>query len=205
MVIKATIIAADPELQKRVATLNEEYNRKVQELLHEQGKMIRESFENLERKEGVKSMSALEGEMNDADGSSSVIPTPTSRRERNLKKEISIAVIEKRRNLKEAHKSEALNLFGKVRNKTCILIDDIITSGGTLIHAAEFCLKKGAKRVLACVVHHDFSRNAIVKLNQSPIEKIFMTNTIALQPGQKFPKLVEISVAPLIAEELKSI
>ena len=118
---------------------------------------------------------------------------------------VDIAVIEKRRNLNKIHQSKALNLYGKVRNKTCILVDDIITSGGTLVHAAEFCLKRGAKRVLACVVHHDFSPNAEIILSKSPIEKIFMSNTIALKPEQKFSKLKEISIAPLIEQELRKL
>lgn len=118
---------------------------------------------------------------------------------------VDIAVIEKRRNLNKIHQSKALNLYGKVRNKTCIIVDDIITSGGTLVHAAEFCLKRGAKRVLACVVHHDFSPNAVTILSKSPIEKIFMSNTIALKPEQKFSKLNEISIAPLIEQELKKL
>lgn len=118
---------------------------------------------------------------------------------------VDIAVIEKRRNLDKIHQSKALNLYGKVRNKTCILVDDIITSGGTLVHAAEFCLKRGAKRVLACVVHHDFSPNAEKILSGSPLEKIFMSNTIFLKPEQKFSKLREISIAPLIEQELKKL
>ena len=63
-------------------------------------------------------------------------------------------------------------------------------------------MKRGAKRVLGCVVHHDFSSDTPVKLSQSPIEKIFMTNTIALRPEQKFKQLEEISIAPLIADEI---
>ena len=118
---------------------------------------------------------------------------------------VDIAVIEKRRNLNKIHQSKALNLYGKVKNKTCILVDDIITSGGTSVHAAEFCLKRGAKRVLACVVHHDFSPNAKDVLEKSPIEKIFMSNTIALKSEQKFSKLEEISIAPLIEQELKKL
>jgi len=117
----------------------------------------------------------------------------------------SIAVIEKRRNLDVIHQSKALNLYGNVKNKTCILIDDIITSGGTLVHAAELCLKRGAKRILACVVHHDFSPKAVEILEKSKIEKIFMSNTITLQPNQKFSKLNEISIAPLIEQELKKL
>jgi len=118
---------------------------------------------------------------------------------------VDIAVIEKKRNLDKIHQSKALNLYGKVRNKTCILVDDIITSGGTLVHAAEFCLRRGAKRVLACVVHHDFSPNTEIILSKSPIEKIFMSNTITLKPEQKFSKLKEISIAPLIEQELKKL
>ncbi len=118
---------------------------------------------------------------------------------------VDIAVIEKRRNLDKIHVSKALNLYGEVKNKTCIIVDDIITSGGTLVHAAEFCLKRGAKRVLACVVHHDFSPNAEKILSVGPIEKIFMSNTIALKSEQKFSKLEEISIAPLIEKELKKL
>lgn len=118
---------------------------------------------------------------------------------------VDIAVIEKRRNLDKIHQSKALNLYGEVKGKTCIIVDDIITSGGTLVHAAEFCLKRGAKRVLACVVHHDFSPNAETILSRSPLEKIFMSNTIFLKPEQKFSKLREISIAPLIEQELKKL
>ncbi len=118
---------------------------------------------------------------------------------------VDIAVIEKRRNLNVPHQSKALNLYGKVRNKTCIIVDDIITSGGTLVHAADFCLKRGAKRVLACIVHHDFSPGAADILKKGKIEKIFMSNSIALRPDQRFRQLREISIAPLIAEEIKKL
>lgn len=118
---------------------------------------------------------------------------------------VDIAVIEKRRNLDKIHQSKALNLYGEVKGKTCIIVDDIITSGGTLIHAAEFCLKRGAKRVLACIVHHDFSPNAEKILSSGPIEKIFMSNSIALKPEQKFKQLKEVSIAPLIANEIKTL
>ena len=118
---------------------------------------------------------------------------------------VDIAVIEKRRNLDKIHQSKALNLYGEVKDKTCIIVDDIITSGGTLVHAAEFCLKRGAKRVLACVVHHDFSPNAEKILSSGPIEKIFMSNTILLRKDQKFPQLKEVSIAPLIEQELRKL
>lgn len=116
--------------------------------------------------------------------------------------DIPLVVIEKRRNLAKIHQSQALALYGNVENKTVILIDDLITSGGTLIHAAELCLEKGAKQVIAAIVHHDFSPGAPQKLQDSPITRIFSTNTISLKKDQRFAKLEEISIAPLIANSI---
>lgn len=116
----------------------------------------------------------------------------------------SLGVIEKKRNLDGPHQSKALDLYGEVKNKTVILVDDILTSGGTLINAIDLCIERGAKKVLAAVVHHDFSKSAPKRLQESKIEKIFSTNTITLKLDQKFSKLHEISIASIIAEELES-
>lgn len=117
--------------------------------------------------------------------------------------DFSLGVIEKKRNLDRLHRSKALDLYGEVKNKTVILIDDILTSGGTLINAIDLCIERGAKNVLAAVVHHDFSSKAPKKLQDSKLEKLFTTNTIALKSEQKFTKLHEISIASLFADELK--
>jgi len=112
----------------------------------------------------------------------------------------SISVIEKRRDLEHIHKSVALDLYGDVKGKTAILVDDLITSGGTLIHAAQLCLDRGATRVLTAVIHHDFGPKAPLQLQASKIEKLFTTDTIALNAEQKFDKLIEVSVAGMISE-----
>lgn len=78
------IIAADPELQKRVAALNEEYNRKVQELLHQQGRMIRESFEKLDNDENVHEMESAEAALTNADSATPDSPQPFRGSARNL-------------------------------------------------------------------------------------------------------------------------
>jgi ribose-phosphate pyrophosphokinase len=114
-----------------------------------------------------------------------------------------LVVIEKRRSLNAIHKTEALNIYGNVKGKTAILVDDIITSGGTLISAANLCLKHGAREVLAAIVHHDFSVTAPQKIQDSSIGMLFTTNTIALKESQEFSKLNEISIASLIAEALE--
>jgi len=114
--------------------------------------------------------------------------------------EHTIAVVEKRRDLQHIHQSIALDLYGDVQGKTAVLVDDMITSGGTLMHAAQLCLDRGAKRVLTAVIHHDFGPEAPTLLQASAIEKVFTTDTIALKSEQKFNKLVEVSVAKILAE-----
>jgi len=112
------------------------------------------------------------------------------------------ATVSKKRNLDAMHQSQAVELFGDVTGKTVVIVDDICTSGGTLIHAAELCLQKGAKNALAAVTHADFSTDAPQKLQSSPIEVVFTTNTIPLQNSAKFDKLKEISVADSIVQKL---
>ncbi|MFW5704017.1 MAG: ribose-phosphate diphosphokinase [Patescibacteria group bacterium] len=113
-----------------------------------------------------------------------------------------MAVTEKKRDNKRIHQSKALDLYGDVNGKTCILVDDIATSAGTLIHSAELCMKHGATKVVAAVTHHDFSPKAVERIMNSPIELFFTTNTIQLNEIYNFEKLREISVAPLIANDL---
>ncbi|MDO8497505.1 MAG: ribose-phosphate pyrophosphokinase [bacterium] len=113
-----------------------------------------------------------------------------------------LTVIEKRRDLNKIHTTKALDLYGDVKEKIVILVDDIVTSGTTLINASNLCMEKGAKKVIASIVHHDFSTSAPQKLQNSVIDAFFTTNTIALKEGQKFNKMKEISVAKLIQEEL---
>lgn len=115
----------------------------------------------------------------------------------------SIAVVEKKRDLQHIHESKALDLYGDVKGKTAILVDDMITSGGTLIHAAQLCLDRGAKQVMAAVVHHDFGPETPQLIQNSAILRFFTTNTISLKENQKFEKLHEVSTASLIADELK--
>jgi len=116
--------------------------------------------------------------------------------------EHSISVVEKRRDLSQIHKSIALDLYGDVKGKTAVLVDDMITSGGTLRHATQLCLDRGASRVLTAVIHHDFGPKAPAELQASAIEKVFTTDTIALKEDQKFDKLVEVSVANIIVEAI---
>lgn len=120
------------------------------------------------------------------------------------KQNFPLVVIEKRRNMDKIHTTEALQLYGDVSGKTAILVDDIVTSGNTLINAVELCISKGAKRVIAVVAHADLSEKAPERIQNSSIEKFFTTDSILLKEELKFAKLEQISIAPLIAEELKT-
>jgi ribose-phosphate pyrophosphokinase len=115
----------------------------------------------------------------------------------------TISVVEKRRDLSHIHKSKALDLYGDVKDKTAVLVDDLVTSAGTLVNAAELCLDRGAKKVIAAVVHHDFGPEAPAKIQSSRISRFFTTNTIALSSAQRFEKLHEVSIAELLASELE--
>ena len=116
--------------------------------------------------------------------------------------EHTISVVDKRRDLQHIHQSIALDLYGDVKGKTAVLVDDMITSGGTLMHAAKLCLDRGATRVLTAVIHHDFGPKAPKQLQESVIEKVFTTDTIALKKEQKFKKLIEVSVAELVSQAI---
>lgn len=118
-------------------------------------------------------------------------------------RDFRLTVIEKLRNLNGIHRSKALDLYGDVKGKIAILVDDIVTSGGTLIEAAELCSENGAQRTIAVIAHHDLSVKAPDRIQNSPIERFFTTDTILLKEEQKFEKLQEISIAPLIAQELR--
>lgn len=116
-----------------------------------------------------------------------------------------LVVIEKKRNLEQIHKSRALDLYGDVKGKIAILVDDMVISGSTLIPAINLCLDHGAKKVSSAIVHHDFSREAHKIIQNSPLDKFFTTDTIKLKEEQRFPKLEEVTVAHLIAQELKNL
>jgi ribose-phosphate pyrophosphokinase len=115
------------------------------------------------------------------------------------------AVIEKQRNQYVQNQTQTLDLYGDVKDKHALIIDDMVVSGGTLIHAIDLCLERGAKSVSVAVVHHDFTEGTVDKLQKSAAGKFYTTNTILLRPEQKFDKLKEFSIAPLIAQELTNI
>lgn len=119
------------------------------------------------------------------------------------KKGIATAIVEKKRDLGKIHESKTVELFGDVKGKVVVIVDDIVTSSGTLINAANLCLEKGAKKVYAAIVHHDFTIDASQKIQDSKIEKFFTTNTIYLHENQRFQKMYVVSIARLLSSGIK--
>ena len=116
---------------------------------------------------------------------------------------IGLAIVDKRR--EAANISEVLNIIGDVKEKNCILIDDIVDTAGTLTNAGKALLNVGAKTVSAYVSHGVLSGNALEKIKMSALTEIVTTNTISSLLSEEKNKIRRLSVAPLIAEAVKRI
>ena len=116
---------------------------------------------------------------------------------------IGLAIVDKRR--EAANISEVLNIIGDVKEKNCILIDDIVDTAGTLTNAGDALLNVGAKTVSAYVSHGVLSGNALEKIKESVLTEIVTTNTISSLLSEDKNKIRRLSVAPLIAEAVKRI
>jgi ribose-phosphate pyrophosphokinase len=116
---------------------------------------------------------------------------------------VPIAVIDKRRS--GPNMVASMNVVGDVEGQTCIIVDDMVDTGGTLIKAAQTLREKGAKRVVACCVHPVLSGDSRAKLLDSPLEEIIVTDTIPHEWPCNDGKFTVLSVAPLFAEAIRRI
>src|SRR6185437_680084 len=115
-----------------------------------------------------------------------------------------LAIIDKRRT--DDGTAEVMNVIGDVRGRTCIIQDDIIDTAGTITKAAKALKNNGAERVLACAVHGVLSGPAIDRIEESPIDRLIVTNTIAVGAHrERSAKIVVLSVARLLGQAIKSI
>jgi ribose-phosphate pyrophosphokinase len=115
-----------------------------------------------------------------------------------------IAIIDKRRS--KPNEAKALHLIGDVRDKTAIIVDDMIDTAGTLTQAVDSLLKNGAKKVFAVATHALLSGPAISRLTESGITKVLVTDTIPLNAqAAACDKIEVISVAPLMADAIRRI
>ena len=115
----------------------------------------------------------------------------------------SLAIVDKRRNSPDS--TEVMHLLGEVKGKTAILVDDLISTGSSLVEAAKVLKERGAKKIYACVTHGVLSGDAVKKLENSFIDFLVITDSIPLPPEKRSKKIKVVSVAGLFAEAIKRI
>jgi ribose-phosphate pyrophosphokinase len=114
-----------------------------------------------------------------------------------------LAIIAKQR--PEADVAEVVEMVGDVDGKTAIIVDDMISTGGTLVEAAKLLHERGAERIFACATHGVFAGAAFAHMADSHLDEILVTNTIVLPPEAPSARIKTISVAALFAESIMRI
>jgi ribose-phosphate pyrophosphokinase len=114
-----------------------------------------------------------------------------------------VAIVFKRR--PEPDVSEVTTIVGDVNGKIAVVVDDMISTGGTLAKAAEALIKRGATKVVTCASHGIFAGDAVRVLTESPIERIIVTNTLPNVEATLGPKFKVLSIAQIIADAIKRI
>jgi len=118
--------------------------------------------------------------------------------------EADLAIIDKRR--ERAGVSEVMNIIGDVKGRTCVLVDDIVDSAGTLCNAAQALADEGARDVWAYVVHGVLSGGAVQRVAASPLKELVLTDTImATDAIRAAPNIRQVPIAPLLAEAIRRI
>ncbi|MDB5594480.1 MAG: prsA [Hyphomicrobiales bacterium] len=112
-----------------------------------------------------------------------------------------LSIVDKRR--ERAGESEVMNIIGDVSGKSCILVDDIVDSGGTLCNAAEALLAKGAREVYAYITHGVLSGGAVARISSSKLKELVLTDSIQPTEAVRVAKNIRvISIAPLLGEAI---
>ncbi len=127
-------------------------------------------------------------------------------RARAIAKELNtdLAIIDKRR--PEANQAQVMNIIGEVEGRTCLLVDDIVDTAGTLCKAADALKERGAKRVVAYCTHPVLSGNAIDNINDSALDALVVTNSIPLsENAANCPRIRQLSLGKMLAEAMRRV
>lgn len=119
--------------------------------------------------------------------------------------DLPLVVMEKKRFLDRHDTSESFEIIGDVQGKSAIIVDDIISTGGTIIHSADSLKKAGAAKVCVYATHGVFAGSAVKNLNNSAIDEIVISDTIAVPKDNISEKVHMVSVAPLLSDAISSI
>ena len=116
---------------------------------------------------------------------------------------VPMAIIDKRR--PKANVMEVMNIIGEVRGKTCLMIDDMIDTAGTICQGAQALMDNGAKEVIACCTHAVLSGPAIERLKNSVLSKVVVLDTIPLAEEKKLDKIEVVTISHLFAEAIERV
>ncbi|GIG53664.1 ribose-phosphate diphosphokinase [Demequina activiva] len=116
-----------------------------------------------------------------------------------------LAIIHKRRDPSVPNQVKVHELVGEVEGRTCVLVDDMIDTGGTIVQAAEALFENGAKDVIVASTHGLLSGPAMERLRDSQISEVVITDTLPIEDSKKFDKLTVLSIAPLIARAVNEV
>lgn len=114
-----------------------------------------------------------------------------------------LAIIDKRR--PRANVMEVMNVIGDVKGRTCLMLDDMIDTAGTICQGAQALMDNGAKQVIACCTHAVLSGPAIERLEKSPLSKIVVLDTIDLPEEKRIGKIEIVSIADIFAEAIERV
>jgi ribose-phosphate pyrophosphokinase len=116
-----------------------------------------------------------------------------------------LAIIHKRRDPDASNKVKVLEVVGEVSGRTCIIVDDMIDTGSTIVNAAEALFEQGATQVIVTATHGVLSGAAVDSLKNSRISEVIVTNTLPIPGEKRFDKLTVLSIAPLIARAINEV
>ncbi|MDT7549423.1 MAG: ribose-phosphate pyrophosphokinae, partial [Actinomycetota bacterium] len=116
-----------------------------------------------------------------------------------------LAIIHKRRDPNVPNEIKVGEVVGAVEGKTCILVDDMIDTGGTITKAADLLFENGARDVVVTATHGVLSGPAMDRLKNSRVSEVVVTNTLPIDDGRRFDKLTVLSIAPLIARAISEV
>ncbi|RHW29135.1 ribose-phosphate diphosphokinase [Nocardioides immobilis] len=118
---------------------------------------------------------------------------------------VPLAFIHKSRDIDRPNETVANRVVGDVDGRLCVLVDDMIDTGGTIANAADALMAQGAAGVVIAATHAILSEPAVDRLKNCPVQEVVVTNTLPLSPDRRFDKLTQLSIAPLVARAIREI
>jgi ribose-phosphate pyrophosphokinase len=116
-----------------------------------------------------------------------------------------LAIVHKRRDPDKPNQVQVNEIVGRVRGRDCLIVDDMIDTGGTILAAASALKENGAAKVIVAATHPVFSPPAIERLSDPLIDAVIVTNTLPITPDKEFANLTVLSIAPLIAKAIAAV